>query len=197
MNKICFRRKCTYLFLSTIALIFLCVLLTGCSDYQTFSSRIQQLDFTFEYPRGWRVDIIEQYSDLVYANLTGPDVSENESAAKADFTVHLLKGEQEGQAAQRISNESYYTDKNSRNFNIIRQEITGIDSYNGYLVEYTFDYTTLPTGPDTWSYIPSRILDIAVPRNGMVYEIWISASQNEWNAREQDIQHILSTFKWK
>jgi hypothetical protein len=46
-------------------------------------------------------------------------------------------------------------------------------------------------------YIPTRVLDIAIPRNGTVYNVWIHASQNEWNAREKDIQHTLDTFRWK
>ena len=196
MNNIRFHHKWGYL-LSTIMIIILSGSLTGCADSHTFSSRIKQMDFTFEYPRGWRVAIIEQYSELVYANLVGPDTSENESGAKATFHVYLGKGDQADQEAQRISKGSVSVNDTSRNFNIIRQETVNIDGYKGYLAEYDFDHVSLPTGPSTWFYISTHVLDITVPRNGKVYEIWMSASQNEWNAREQDFQQILDTFKWK
>lgn len=190
-------RKWMSLFVLSIILLIISSALTGCAEYHTFSSRIKQLDFTFEYPRGWRIAIIEQYSDFVYTNLTGPNVSEKESAAKASFDVHLGKGEKADQEAQRISKGRINADKDTPNFNLIRQETANVDGYKGYLVEYTYDHVSMPTGPKSWFFIPTHVLDITIPKNGMVYEIWLSASQNEWNAREKDFQHILNTFRWK
>ena len=38
---------------------------------------------------------------------------------------------------------------------------------------------------------------IIIAKDEAVYEIIISANQNEWNTHEQDIQHVLGTFRWK
>jgi hypothetical protein len=141
---------------------------------------------------------IEQSSELIHANLLSLDTSINESKAKAFFIIYLGKGENADQEAQTLI--SNYIDQyhKARNFNLIKQDTINLDGASGYQINYTYDYDQtyrLPLQDNL--YLPTETIDTVIPRNGKVYEIWISASQNEWNAREKDIQHILGTFRWK
>jgi hypothetical protein len=182
------------LFLIIIA-ILICSF-TGCSEYITFSNK--NFDFIFEYPRGWNVVSNEQSSELIYAILLGPDTSKNESKAKAFLRIYLGKGEKADQEAQTLISNHIDQYHKARNFNLIKQDTINLDGASGYQINYTYDYDQtymLPLQENL--YLPTETIDTVIPRNGRVYEIWISASQNEWNAREKDIQHILSTFKWK
>jgi hypothetical protein len=170
----------------------------GTSYYATFSRRVNQLDFTFEYPREWLVLPLERYSDLVMVDFLGPDTSDHESPVKVFVSVWLGLGPVAEEDAQRRLNAGVSTDTQWPNFTILRQGTITLDGYSGYLVEYTHDaVSSWEVPPELRFYVPTRVLNIAIPRKGMVYEIWISASQNEWNAREKDIQHILDTFRWK
>jgi hypothetical protein len=190
------------LFSALVVIMMAASLLVACSGrtsyYATFSRRVKQLDFTFEYPRQWWVTPVEQYSDLVKVNIVDAKTSENESAVAVFVHVWLGLGSQAEQEAQDRLSESISFDKQWPNFKLVRQGGITLDGYGGYEVEYTHDaVSSWEVPPALRFYIPTRVLNIAIPRNGMVYEIWISTSQNEWNAREKDIQHILDTFRWK
>jgi hypothetical protein len=181
-----------------LAIIMLLTLfVSACSYYATFSSRVEQLDFTFEYPREWWVSLVEQYSDLVAVNILGPDTPEGRGGVGVEVSVLLGLGPGAEEHARVTVNRAVSSLEDERNFLLLRQDAIKMDGANGYRAECTYDIFPIDLAPAARFNIPMRLLDIAIPRNGMVYEIWISASQNEWNAREKDIQHILDTFRWK
>jgi len=185
-----------------VLLLAILSLVTACSDNATFSRRVKQLDFTFEYPRYWWVSPVEQYSESTHCNISGPETSDRESAVKVLISVWLGLGSQAEQEAQDLLSEDTSIFKKFPeefpNFELVRQGNVTLDGCVGYEIEYTHDaVSSWKAPPETRFYVPTRVLNIAIPRNGMVYQIWISASQNEWNAREKDIQHILDTFRWK
>jgi hypothetical protein len=192
------------------------VLLSACSNHRTFSSNIKEFDFTFEIPEGWAIDSIQNGSELIEVNTSGPIASERESSAKASFVVFLLSDptvdrESRERVAKLMGYDSWADQeaqnnlsghvegaKNSfHNFNLLNQGDRLVDGVKGYGTEYTYDFPNPWPVNGSWIVIPTRNLYIEVPRNRIVYEILISASQDEWNAREKDIQHILDTFKWK
>jgi len=192
--------RCVVLLLTTLSLV------TACSDnatYATFSRWwVKQLDFTFEYPRGWWVSPVEHYSDLVKVNIIGGETSENESGVAVLVYVWLGLGSQAEQEAQDLLSEDISLfkqfPKDFPNFELTRQGSITLDGCGGYEVEYTYDaVSSWKAPPEMRFYIPTRVLNITIPRRGMVYQIRISATQNAWNAREKDIQHILATFRWK
>lgn len=194
------------LFSALLVIMMAASLLIACSGrtsyYTTFSRSVKQLDFTFEYPRDWWVSPVEQYSDLVKVNIVGPDTSDRESPVKVFISVWLGLGPKADQEAQDLLSGDISLfkkfPKEFPNFELARQGSITLDGCGGYEVEYTHDaVSSWDVPPELRFYVPTRVLNIAIPRKGMVYEIWTSASQNEWNARENDIQHILDTFRWK
>jgi len=174
-------------------------LLTSCSTYATFSSRVKEVDFTFEYPRGWLVTDVEQYPDLVHANILGPAVSRNESSLKVSLTVWPATGTDLNlQAQERLNNDISMDQLVNRNFRLVRNGATNVAGAPGYVAEYTLDHLArdVPVGEER-TYIAIHMLLTIIPRNGRVYEISMGASQNEWDRRANDVQHILDTFKWR
>lgn len=163
--------------------------------YTKYSSSIKQLDFTFEYPQTWRVMKTEQYKDIIDVDISAP-VSENESSVDAIFTVCLNLDLPADQWAQNNSQKDILTYQNSRrNFQLVSQNLTSLNGFKGYQIEYTYDGPTSAHLSKWW--IPIRVIQIYIPRNDRVYDINIGASENEWNAHKDDILHILDTFKWK
>lgn len=184
--------------LAALVVLAAAFLLTACSHYATFSSKVKELDFTFQYPRGWWVSDVEQYPDLVHATILGPGVSGDESSLAIFLTVWPATGTDiDLQAQERVSLE-ISTDERERNYKLVKNDTTDVDGTQGYLVEYTLDHLAKEVPlVEQRTYIAIRGLYIIVPRNGRVYEISMAASENEWNRRTSDIQHILDTFRWK
>jgi hypothetical protein len=182
------------LLLATLSLV------TACSDnttYASFSQKVKQLDFTFEYPKDWWVSPVEEYSDLVAVNIVGPDTPEGRGGVVVMVSVLFGLGPSAEEHAQRTVNRVVSSLEDEPNFLLLRQDTINLDTANGYRAECTYDIFPIDLAPAARFNIPMRLLDIAIPRNGMVYEISISASQNEWNARQKDIQHTVDTFRWK
>jgi hypothetical protein len=169
--------------------------LTAC--YATLSGGVKQTGFELEYPILWDKSTTWQSAESIQYGIFGPDTSDNESPLKIYIAIWLDLHSQAEQYAQDIVAGRILSDSDERNFNLVKQETITLDGFSGFQVEYTHDAVAdyhLP--PEIWTYIPSRALNITIPRNGNVYEIWISASQNEWEARERDIQRVLETFRW-
>jgi len=173
-------------------------LLTSCSYYATFSSKVKELDFTFQYPRGWWVSDVEQYPHLVTVSILSPAVSGNESSLKVELASWPGTGADINLQAQERVDHVISIDEGQRNFKLVKNDTIDVDGSRGYLVEYTLDHLAkeVPRAEQR-TYIPIHWLRRVVPRNGRVYEISMSASQNEWDRRANDIQHILDTFRWK
>jgi hypothetical protein len=189
-----------------LCLTVIIALLGGCSrseDYRVFSE--EGVGFIFEYPQGqwpngWLVTPVYRSSDSWYIGLLGPDPADlgRESSIKVSIDVWLGLGPKAEQKAQDILSEHVEAYERTPNFKIVRQENVILDRQIGYLVEYTHDFDTSFFRPPGQGFLlPTRVLNIATPRDGKVYQILVLASQNEWNTREKDIQHILDTFKWK
>lgn len=192
------RKVLARLILIVFGIFLIAVILSACSGYRTFSSNIKELDFTFEVPKGWAIDSIQSGSDIIEVNTSGPIASERESSAKASFLVFRnLESNVDLKAQNMLAEQIQADEKSFRNYNLLKQGERLVDGINGYSAEYTYDFPNPWPVNGSWIVIPTRDLYIEIPRNGMVHEILISASQNEWNAREKDIQHILDTFKWK
>jgi hypothetical protein len=173
----------------------------GCSEssnYAVFFSRVKSLDFTFQYPREWAALPVEQYGDLVTFSVLGPEnPALNEKGVTVAVSVRLGLGAGADGYAQLRVNEEATPDSNAVNFILLRKGIVDLDGVKGYVAENTADFLTLDMAPGSSSYIHSRILFIAVPREGRTYELWINATQVEWNARAGDIQHVLDPFRWR
>jgi hypothetical protein len=188
-------------FFSALLVIMMAAsLLIACSSctsyYATFSRRVKQLDFTFEYPREWETNPLERYPDLIRAMIYDRRISDNESPVKVDFNVWLGLGPKAEQEARDKVSETMSSLSKEHNFSVIRQESITLDGNGGYAAEYTYDaISSYEVPPEMRFYVPTRVLNITIPRHGMVYQISISASQNEWNAHQKDIQHILDTFR--
>jgi len=143
--------------------------------------------------------VIENYSEFVHANIWGPDTTEQESPIKLNLFVLFGLNSKAEQKAKDLLIRRIHAAKEEHNFTLVRQELINIDGYQSNLVEFTYDLDTAfyRFVEEELRYISTRDLNITIPRNGMVYEILISASQNEWNTHQKEIQHILDTFKWK
>jgi len=170
--------------------------ITACVAFDTFrpfSNGEELLDFSFEYPKDWTIDIMERYSDLAYADMSGPKDSE----LQVSFNVWLHPEKD----ALSMIRDNLLANERQRNFNLISQDIISLDGFKGFQVQYSYNAMSNPHNPvlppEERSYIPIRIKDIAVERDNKIYEINISARQDEWQEREKYIQHILDTFKWK
>ena len=185
--------KYPHLFL-IITLIFIFAL-AGCRTYTAFSGDNKGLDFTFEYPEDWRISGIREDSESAYFNILGPIVSNDESPIFLAFYTWFGLGNGAEQDAQKRLSESITADSKQRNFSLVRQETANLDGSKSYQAEYTADFASLPR-PEV-IYLAIKSIRITVPREGKVYEILISAGQNQWNNHEKDIQHVLDTFKWK
>jgi hypothetical protein len=159
--------------------------------YATF----KQPDFSYEYPKGWR-QFVDQYSDFISTNVWDPTVSDNESSVGISVSISLGLGTKAEQQAQDGLSGRIASLKEEPDFTLISKETINLDGNSGYQAEYTYGaIANLKIQPR--SYIPTRVLDISIPRDGKVYDIKISASQNEWNTHQTEIQHVLDTFKWK
>ena len=179
-----------------ILLVFsILLLLTAC--YATLSGGFEQTGFELEYPILWEKSTTWQSAESIQYGIFGPDTSDNESPLKLSVYIWLdLYGPAEREAQDILKGKIRFYE-NQRNFNLIKHETITLDGFSGFQVEFTCDAVSdyhLP--PEIWTYIPARVLNITIPRNGNVYEIWISASQNEWEARERDIHRVLETFRW-
>ena len=143
---------------------------------------------------------MEEYTDVVLVHILAPLESEEETPVNASLYIWVHPQGSAEQYAEYLLNSDLSFYSQQRNFQLIRQEPTQLDGSSGYLLEYIYDHpaTEVPLLPSgEYTYITIRTLDIAIPRNDIVYEIYISASQNVWNAREEGIQHILDTFRWQ
>jgi hypothetical protein len=157
----------------------------------------RQLDFRYEHPRGWARNV-EKYPTFFHTIVWDPKSSDSESPVKIFVDVRLERGAKADQEAEEIVSAKISSLKGEHNFTLTRQESVILSGSRGYLAEYDYDsLSSQKAPPEKRFYIPTRVIDICVGRNGSVYEVWISASQNEWSAHEKDIQHILDTFKWK
>jgi hypothetical protein len=184
--------------LSVVFLTALCVLLVGCSEYVVFSRPVTDLDFTFEYPREWRITGVEKYSDLVTFSILAPwTVSETESPLTLSFSTWLgLSTKADQYARDQLANElSFYETQPA--YELKRNESGQLDGAGGYVVEYTYNHPSGDVPRLAGTFVSARVLDVMIPRNGNVFEIHVGASQNEWTAHEKEIQHILDTFRWK
>ena len=188
---------------SNITIVFLFVMILSlfpaCSGYSNFSSRYKELDFTFEYPNAWEKGIEENLSELVYSTILGPNTAQiQESPVKVQVSVWSGLATNADQDTQRRADGHVTSREKERNFILIKQEAIMLDGMSGYQNEFTYDYDQFYARPiEETRYIPTHEMYVTIPREGKVYEIWISASQNEWNTREKDIQHVLDTFDWK
>jgi len=189
------RRTVVRFWLLTVPLI-VSLFGVGCLNngpYVTF----RQLGFGFEHPRGWAKNV-ERYPDFVQTVVWDPTVSENESAVKVFVNRRLgLGGNAEQEARDNLARR-LSSDSGERNFALIRNDSITLDGRTGYLAEYTLEaVASYKVDPAKRSYVPTRVVDISVGWAGSVYEIEVSASQNEWSAHESDIQHVLDTFRWR
>lgn len=169
--------------------------LTACSYYKTYSGQVKELDFAFEYPRGWRIVMVEKYPDLVYMNISAPYTSETGVPVGVSCIAYPELDSYPEQWAQDNLNLEILTYSKLTNFELVYQETTSLDGYDGYRFECTYDFPTSDLPDHPYNHI--RKLVIIVPKDDVVYKILISASQDEWNTHEQDIQHVLDTFRWK
>lgn len=184
---------------TVVTLLFCC---SCSSDYNKFS---EGLDFTFEYPSGewpdgWLVTPVLEYPTLIEAGLLGPSPETTIYASAVNVRLITWIKPQldvEAEAQEKISDD-IVAYSNTPNFQIIRREDIKIDDVKGFLVEYSYDYDmSLDSANNEGVFFPSRVLNIAIPWNMKVYQIRISATQNEWAKHEKDIEHILDTFRWK
>ena len=174
----------------------------GDSEYNRFS---QGFGFTFEYPNRsgpekWLIDPTFKYTDHISTGLLAPNIvdPEHESPVKVKILIWLDQESTAEEKAQDIISRQIIRTEGSSNFTIIRRETVNLDEQTGYLVEYSFMFDSSPfEPPGKGMLIPTREMNIAIPRDQNVYDIWISASQNEWNRHEKFIEHILDTFRWK
>lgn len=184
---------CMLLTLSLLLVTMSC--LTACSYYKTYSGQVKKLDFTFEYPRAWKIVITEQYPTLVYMNISAPYNSETEVPVDINYTVYLELNSPSEQWAQDKLNRDISTYSTQINFKLISQEATSLDGYDGQKFECTYDFPASDLPDRSYNHI--RQIIIIVPKGDVVYRTLISASQDEWKTNEQDIQHVLNTFRWK
>jgi len=191
------KRVITGLNFALILLMTITLFMTGCSYYATFSKKA--FDCSLEYPRSWEVTPVWEHTDLICVRILGPVESEEETSVKVFLNIWLHPEGSAEQYAEYRLNSVMSSYSQERNFQLIRQETTQLDGCSGYLVEYVHEQISseslLPSGE--YPYDTFRTIIITIPRNNVVYEVYISASQNDWNACEKDIQHILDTFKWK
>jgi hypothetical protein len=191
-------KRATGLAFVIVLLISLALFMTGCSYYATFS--VKAFDFTFEYPRGWERTLAEQYTDLICVNIYDPVVvSEKETSVGVYPNVYLHPEGTADQFAQKLLDDFIWSYGRERNFQLIRKEPVEMDGSSGYLLEFTCDFPggDMPVDSPAFFYVALRHVSVTIPRNNRVYEITISASQNEWDKWETDIQHILDSFRWK
>ena len=191
-------RKMIGIFTIVFLLVLTSSVLVSCSDYVFFSRTSKDMDFTFEYPRGWGITKVEEYSDLTTVSLLVPwKASETESSVKLEFTVYL----KEGAKAEQYVKESLAFDLSFYGkmpaYVLLRNENISVDGVSGTLVEYTYDHRAGNSPRLMNIFFTSRTLGVYVPKDGKVYEIDIIGSQNEWNLHEKEIKHVLDTFKWK
>ena len=194
-------------FFAAAAIVTIASMLGSCTarpDTALFSSNVQQIDFTFEYPRVLRVTPVEEYPDLV--TFTVIDLAQGSLYMQVSVWPGLGVGA-EAYARRQVNDEvSFHQSQptNERNFVLLRNDKVALDTVVGYRIEFTVDVLRMPNVDSFGSsptsadpYIYDRTIRIAVPRNGSVYELTISVGRDEWSRREKDIQHILDTFKWK
>lgn len=89
------------------------VIFTGCTEYATFSSRVDELDFTFEYPKEWDIGIIEKYSELAHVNIIAP-APETESPVKVSVGCFYQLGSKAEQEAEDIISERISVESEQR-----------------------------------------------------------------------------------
>jgi hypothetical protein len=181
-----------------LLIMLILVFSISCSNYVQFSSDIKALDFTFEYPKKWEITSPEIFPDYVYFNIWEPSTSDNESKVVIGLNNWIGKGaDADAEALSKVQAQIEEASKGP-NYSLIRQEGIILDGVKGYAGEYFYDRLNRynATSQDK-SYFNMREMDVCLPKDGNVYEIWISASQNKWNLWSEDIQHILDTFRWK
>lgn len=182
----------------TISMLTILFLTYSCSYYQVFSSNFKGLNFTFEYPR-WDTQSYD-YGVEIY----GPDVaSENESILQFWISVtpiDLYTTKQDSK--QNV--KDFITRRNIEpNFKIIKQDTVTLGGTACDSVDMVYDFPVLDNpdfvfrSNDEQRYITTRDYYICAIRGRNAYEIEFTASQDEFISHEEDIQHILGTFRWK
>lgn len=180
-RRTCASRTAIRCLIIGLILVLAIVSLVGCSYYAAFSVRAKEVGFTFEYPREWSVTDVEKYPEDVHVSVLAPwTPSADKSPVTVFLDVWLGLGSKAEQEAQRMLTTEMSMYEKDRNYKLVRYETTRLGSVGGYVLEYTYDHLArdVPVTEER-TYIATRSLSIAIPRNDRVYEITVVGSQAE------------------
>ena len=192
-NSIIYSRKYAFLLFS---FLFILLFLTSCAKYTAYTGKIENLDFYFEYPVTWYVDSSSggtTFSHISIRELNFRD-TDHDYAVHMQFSVMFKFDSTPEQFSEDQINGIIENCSLRSNFELIHNERIMMDGCEGLFVECIYDAPLLLKGE---GYCPTRTLAIFIPKNDRVYNLAIVAGQDDWGRNQDNIQHILDTFKWK
>ncbi len=176
-------------------LLFILLSLTSCAKYTAYTGKIENLDFYFEYPVTWYVDSSSggtTFSHISIKELNFRD-TDHDYPVHMQFSVMFKFNSTPEQFSQDQINGVIDRFSNRPNYKLINNNSFTMDGCESLILEYIYDARHLTKE----GYCPTRTLDIFIPKSDRVYNLHITAGQDDWTRNQSNIHHIIDTFKWK
>ena len=156
------------------------------TEYATFTSDIDEIDFTFKYPQHSRdKPTIIQSDDKYTVDIKGPFVM--------SVSVYLESSSQPQADARTVLNEYIETYSTQPNFKLHTNSILTDGAFSG--PRAVIHYDAVDESMNDNRYVPSQTFLWVFPYNGKLYEISITGDREVLNEKWEEQARFFVSFK--
>lgn len=171
------------------------VVAAGCGGstgpYKTFAMKKGVGHFSFEYPPGYEIGIVEVGGDYTHITLLGPFNKENGSAS---MLMLIAKVDDSNPAPGVALEDTISQRKRERDFKLLDRSTLLLGGVQAEQAAYSYQQMQRPIGANPPEYVPTMDREIYFAHGDCRWRLSINIPLAVSEASTVDFEHILQSF---